>query len=63
MSAGNPGGTGTGGEAPGAGRPRQGFLAEVRDAVAPRTLALGAGVLVLQLLFIWSYVGAFHAPA
>lgn len=63
MTAGNPGDTGTRSEAPGAGRPRQGFLAEVRDAIAARTLALGAGVLVLQLLFIWSYVGAFHAPA
>ena len=64
MTAGDPGDTGTTrSEAPDAGPPRQGLLAEVRDAVTPRTLALGAGVLVLQLLFIWSYVGAFHAPA
>lgn len=33
-----------------------------RDAVAPRTLALGVGVLLLQFAFILSYLGAFHAP-
>ncbi|MGY4709936.1 DUF3533 domain-containing protein [Mycolicibacterium sp. CBM1] len=33
-----------------------------RDAVAPRTLALGVGVLLLQLGFILSYLGAFHSP-
>lgn len=34
-----------------------------RDAIAPRTLALGLGVLLLQFGFILSYIGAFHAPA
>lgn len=34
-----------------------------RDAIAPRTLALGLGVLALQFAFILSYIGAFHAPA
>ncbi|MGV1087867.1 MAG: DUF3533 domain-containing protein [Mycobacterium sp.] len=33
-----------------------------RDAIAPRTLLLGAGVLLLQLGFILSYLGAFHSP-
>lgn len=35
----------------------------LRDAIAPRTLALGLGVLLLQFGFILSYIGAFHAPA
>ena len=52
MTADNPGDTGRARAAPAAGQPRQGFLAELRDAIAPRTLALGPGVLVLQLLFI-----------
>ncbi|GLP81376.1 membrane protein [Mycobacterium antarcticum] len=34
-----------------------------RDAVSPRSLALGVGVLLLQFAFILSYIGAFHAPA
>lgn len=34
-----------------------------RDAIAPRSLALGIGVLLLQFGFILSYIGAFHAPA
>jgi hypothetical protein len=38
------------------------FLAEVGDAVSARTVALVFGVLLLQLGFILSYVGAFHAP-
>ncbi len=38
------------------------FWAEFRDAVAPRTVLLVVGVLLLQLGFITSYVGAFHAP-
>jgi len=33
-----------------------------RDAIAPRTLLLGVGVLVLQFAFILSYIGAFHSP-
>ncbi len=41
---------------------RVGFRAEVRDAVSPRTVALVVGVLFVQLAFILSYVGAFHAP-
>jgi hypothetical protein len=34
-----------------------------RDAIAPRTLLLGVGVLLLQFAFILSYIGAFHSPA
>jgi hypothetical protein len=34
-----------------------------RDAIAPRTLLLGVGVLLLQFAFILSYIGAFHAPS
>src|SRR5687768_1329919 len=41
----------------------RGFAAEVRDAVTPRAVALVVGVFVLQLGFILSYIGAFHAPA
>lgn len=40
----------------------QGFWAEYRDAVSPRTVGLVVGVLLLQLGFILSYAGAFHAP-
>ncbi|TNM59946.1 DUF3533 domain-containing protein [Streptomyces sp. NP160] len=36
--------------------------AELRDAVAPRTVALVVAVLLLQLGFVLSYVGAFHHP-
>lgn len=39
-----------------------GFWAELRDAVSVRTIAIIAGVLLLQLGFILSYVGAFHHP-
>lgn len=35
---------------------------ELRDAVSPRTVALVVAVLLLQLGFVLSYVGAFHAP-
>jgi maltodextrin utilization protein YvdJ len=38
---------------------RQRFLAEFRDAVSVRTVLLVVGVLLLQLGFILSYVGAF----
>jgi hypothetical protein len=41
---------------------RTGFRAEVRDAVSARTVVLVVGVLLIQLAFILSYVGAFHAP-
>jgi hypothetical protein len=34
-----------------------------RDAIAPRTLLLGVGVLLLQFAFIVSYIGAFHSPS
>lgn len=39
-----------------------GWTRELRDAIAPRTVLLVLGVLLLQLGFIASYVGAFHAP-
>jgi len=39
-----------------------GFFAELADSVRPRTVVLVVGVLLLQLGFILSYVGAFHAP-
>lgn len=35
---------------------------ELRDALSARTVLLVVGVLLLQLGFILSYVGAFHAP-
>jgi hypothetical protein len=38
------------------------FRRELSDALSWRTVAFVAGVLVLQLGFILSYVGAFHAP-
>ncbi|CAM5527651.1 Membrane protein OS=Streptomyces glaucescens OX=1907 GN=SGLAU_07680 PE=4 SV=1 [Streptomyces glaucescens] len=38
------------------------FLREVKDAVTPRATLLVLGVVVLQLLFIASYVGALHHP-
>jgi hypothetical protein len=42
---------------------RQGFLDELWDAVAPgRTFALVIAVLLIQLGFVFSYVGAFHHP-
>jgi hypothetical protein len=43
------------------GRP-QGFLSQFWDAVSVRTVGLIIGVLLLQIGFILSYVGAFHAP-
>jgi hypothetical protein len=42
--------------------PPKGFLFELRDAVTLRTFLMVFGVLLLQLGFILSYVGAFHAP-
>ena len=42
---------------------RQGFLGELWDAVAPgRTFALVIAVMLIQLGFVFSYVGAFHHP-
>lgn len=43
--------------------PPVGFWQEVKDAVAPRTIVLVVGVLLLQLGFVLSYIGAFHQPA
>jgi hypothetical protein len=42
------------------GRPT--FAEELRDAIAPRTVLLVLGVLLVQVAFIASYVGAFHQP-
>ncbi|WP_406367416.1 DUF3533 domain-containing protein [Streptomyces sp. NBC_01546] len=42
--------------------PSGGFLAEIKDAVTIRAALLVLGVLVLQLAFITSYIGAFHHP-
>ncbi|MET9887305.1 DUF3533 domain-containing protein [Streptomyces sp. NPDC006430] len=42
--------------------PPAGFLAEFKDAVTTRAALLVLGVLVLQLAFITSYIGAFHHP-
>jgi len=42
---------------------RRTFVEELRDAIAPRTVLLVLGVLVVQLAFIASYVGAFHHQA
>lgn len=38
------------------------FREDLRDAIAPRTVLLVIGTLLLQLGFIASYVGAFHDP-
>ncbi|MEV0093098.1 DUF3533 domain-containing protein [Streptomyces sp. NPDC050738] len=38
------------------------FVDEMKSAVTPRAALLVIGVLVLQLLFITSYVGALHNP-
>ncbi|MEV7691640.1 DUF3533 domain-containing protein [Streptomyces bungoensis] len=40
----------------------RGFRAELRDALSVRGVVLMVGVLALQLGFILSYIGAFHAP-
>ncbi|GAA2131864.1 DUF3533 domain-containing protein [Kitasatospora kazusensis] len=42
--------------------PPQGFLAELKDAVTPRAALMVIAVLLLQLGFITSYVGALHHP-
>ncbi|MEO3743564.1 hypothetical protein [Plantactinospora sp. B5E13] len=41
---------------------RASFVAELRDAVSPRTISLVVAVLAVQLGFVLSYIGAFHAP-
>ncbi|MCC3770166.1 DUF3533 domain-containing protein, partial [Streptomyces sp. UNOC14_S4] len=38
------------------------FAEEVREAVTARAALLVIGALVLQLAFVTSYIGAFHAP-
>ncbi|MEU8921298.1 ABC transporter permease [Kitasatospora sp. NPDC048545] len=43
--------------------PGQGFVAELKSAVTPRAALLVIGVLLLQLGFITSYIGALHKPA
>jgi hypothetical protein len=40
-----------------------GFWADLRDAIPLRTVVIVVGVLLLQLGFILSYVGAFHHPS
>ena len=40
----------------------RGFREDLRDALAPRTVTLVVAVLLLQIGFVLSYVGAFHAP-
>ncbi|MCD0485314.1 SNG1 family protein [Streptacidiphilus sp. ASG 303] len=42
---------------------RRGFLAELRDAVSLRAFLLMTGVLLLQVGFVVSYIGAFHSPS
>ncbi|MEV6121254.1 DUF3533 domain-containing protein [Streptomyces sp. NPDC052077] len=44
------------------GERREGLLGEVRDAVSTRSALVMVGVLLLQLGFALSYMGAFHAP-
>ncbi len=39
------------------------FTGELRDAITKRAVILVLGVLVLQVLFIVSYVGALHSPS
>ncbi|MFI6652561.1 DUF3533 domain-containing protein [Streptomyces sp. NPDC050529] len=39
-----------------------GVLAELRDAISTRAVLIMLGVLLLQLGFALSYMGAFHAP-
>lgn len=43
-------------------RTPQTFAEELRDAIAPRTVALVVGVALLCLGFVLSYLGAFHTP-
>jgi hypothetical protein len=40
-----------------------GFFAELFDAITARTVLLVIGVLLIQLGFVLSYVGAFHHPS
>ncbi|MEE1784777.1 DUF3533 domain-containing protein [Streptomyces sp. SP17BM10] len=43
--------------------PGQGFVAELKGAITPRAALMVIAVLLLQLGFITSYVGALHKPA
>jgi hypothetical protein len=47
---------------PAPGHRQSGLAADLRDAVSPRTAILFLGVLLIELAFILSYVGAFHTP-
>ncbi|MGW7664615.1 DUF3533 domain-containing protein [Streptomyces sp. NPDC054756] len=38
------------------------FLRELREAITPRAGILLLGVLILELAFVVSYIGAFHSP-
>jgi hypothetical protein len=49
-------------EPPAAPSQPRGFLGEFWDAVSVRTVGLIIGILLLQIGFILSYVGAFHSP-
>ncbi|WP_373562644.1 DUF3533 domain-containing protein [Streptomyces sp. sk226] len=60
-STGATGPTGTGATAR-TGDGARGFLGQVRDAVSTRSALVMLGVLLLQLGFALSYMGAFHAP-
>lgn len=40
-----------------------GFMDELRDALSPRAILLVVAVLAVQLGFVLSYIGAFHAPS
>ncbi|MEU6081075.1 DUF3533 domain-containing protein [Streptomyces sp. NPDC047108] len=51
------------GDGSGGSRPRTTFPGEVRSAVSGRAALLITGVLLLQLAFIASYIGAFHDPS
>ena len=42
--------------------PPETFQDRLSDAMSPRTLLMGLGVLLLQFGFIVSYIGAFHHP-
>lgn len=43
-------------------KPATGLWEDLRDAVSLRTVLLVVGVLLVQLAFVASYVGAFHQP-
>ena len=58
-----PGGTAAGSARPPAAPGKlQRFLSQFWDAVSVRTVGLIIGILLLQIGFILSYVGAFHSP-